>query len=126
MFSALLAYQLIDVALALALVAFVAQLAAMAPLRRLAARYPALLGTELRRILLLEVPLLLVLLVGPLGLGRGVVAPALAGGFVYLERFGPQASSISFLWVGVAFWCLAALVPLRLAWRTLRSRAGRF
>jgi len=126
LFSALLAYQLIDVALALALVAFVAQLAAMAPLRRLAARYPALLGTELRRILLLEVPLLLVLLVGPLGLGRGVVAPALAGGFVYLERFGPQASSISFLWVGVAFWCLAALVPLRLAWRTLRSRAGRF
>jgi len=70
--------------------------------RRLAARHPVLFGTELRRILLLEVSLLLVLLVGPLGLGRGVVAPALAGGFVFLERFAPGASSISFLWVGVA------------------------
>ncbi len=121
MFSALLAYQLIDVAVALALTGIVAKVVATAPFRRLAARRPALFGSELRRIALLEVPLLLLLFGATVGVGRGVLAPGLEGGTVLVERFAPAASSISFLGVGVAFWCLAAVVPLRLAWRTMRA-----
>lgn len=124
MFSALLAYQLIDVTLALALAAFVAQVVAAEPFRRLAARRPRLLGTALRRALLLEVPLLALLLGTALGVGRGIVVPALEGGSL-VERLGPDASSISFLAVGAVFWCLAAVVPLRLAWLSLRAPSPR-
>ena len=121
MFSALLAYQLIDLALAVAVVRLVARLAAAAPFRRLAERFPALLGTALRRALLLEVPLLLLLF----GAARVVVVPALSGGRVWFARFIPAASSVSFLAVGVCFWCFAVVMPVRLVRLTRRAPSCR-
>src|SRR5882672_7095133 len=77
LFAAFLFFQFVDVAIACALTLVCARVAVTAPLRRLAARHPVLLGTKARRCLLLELPLLTLLVTLLLVVGRALLFPLL-------------------------------------------------
>jgi predicted MPP superfamily phosphohydrolase len=123
-FSSFLYFQLVDVAIAIALTLLCARLARSAPLRRLADRHRVLLGSAARRCLLLELPLL-ALLVGLLAAGcRSLLFPLLES----LLDGGPHPHAIfnlsGFLILGVGWWGGTLVMPLRAAWLALHSPAA--
>jgi predicted MPP superfamily phosphohydrolase len=121
LFSAFLYFQFVDVAVAIALTLVCARIATTAPLRRFASRHPVLLGTRARRCLLLELPLLALLVVTLLVVGRGFLFPAMDRLLHEAPRMGAIVNLRTFLLVGVAFWGGIAVVPVRAAWLALRD-----
>jgi predicted MPP superfamily phosphohydrolase len=122
LFSAFLYFQLVDIALALALTLVCARIAASGPFARLAARHPVALGTKMRRCLLLELPLLILLLALLTLVGRTFVFPLLSS----LLRGAPRAQAfvnlLTFMLFGIGWWGGIAVVPLRAVWLALRAR----
>jgi len=120
LFSSFLAYQLIDVLLALIVVGIVARAVARSRLRAWARRHPTLLGTAMRRCLLLELPLHVAGFGVVLVVFHAFVQPRLQE-WMHGEPSSPNAASaLSFLGFAVAFWIGAAVVPLRAMWLALR------